>query len=93
MAKTATISDAEILEEVVSPENGRFTPEAARALLEIKFRPAAVKRIQLLLRKNNRGAISSEERMTLEKYLRIGKFIDLLHAKARYSLTLAEVPQ
>ena len=44
-----------------------------------------------MLRKNNRGTISGDERMILEKYLRVGYLIDLLQidllqAKARLSL-------
>jgi hypothetical protein len=86
MATSTTISDAEILEHVFSPVQGGFAPEAARALLELKFDKAATKRIRQLLQKNNRGALSAEERITLERFLRVGKFIDLLHAKARLSL-------
>ena len=47
---------------------------------------SATKRIKQLLQKNNRGTISAEERVTLDKFIRVGKFIDLLHAKARLSL-------
>jgi hypothetical protein len=36
-----------------------------------------------LPRKNNRGTISAEERVALERYLRVGRLLDLLHANAR----------
>jgi hypothetical protein len=39
-----------------------------------------------LLQKNNRGTITGEERVVLERYLRVGRFLDLLQAKARVSL-------
>lgn len=87
MVRTTTISVADILEHVVCPENGRLLPDAARAILELKFDGAATKRIRQLLHKNNRGTISAQERITLEKFLRVGKLIDLLQAKARLSLT------
>jgi hypothetical protein len=80
------LSDADILEHVVSPVKGGMDPDAARAILDLKFDKDATKRIRQLLQMNNRGAISAEERITLEKFLRFGKFIDLLQAKARLSL-------
>ncbi len=86
MTRATALSDAEILEHVVSPVQGGLAPDAARAILELAFDAGATKRIRQLLQKNNRGTISAEERITLEKFLRVGKFIDLLHAKARLSL-------
>jgi hypothetical protein len=86
MTRSTIISDAEILEHVVSPVKGGMDPEAARAILKLRFDAAAKKRIRQLLQKNNRGTISADERLVLEKYLRVGKFIDLVHAKARLSL-------
>jgi hypothetical protein len=86
MARSTAISDAEVLEHVVSPVKGGMHPDAARAILDLKFDKDATKRIRQLLQKNNRGTISADERVTLEKFLRVGKFIDLLHAKARLSL-------
>jgi hypothetical protein len=81
-----TITEADILTEVVAPAKADLTPEAARLLLRFKFNAAATKRVRQLLQKNNRGAISAEERLTLERYLRVGQFLDLLHAKAKLSL-------
>jgi hypothetical protein len=92
MVQTFAISEAEILEHVVSPITGDLTPEASRAILELKFDAAATKRIRQLLKKNNRGSITAEERIALERFLRVGKFIDLLQAKARVSLKKAEQP-
>ena len=89
MANSTTISDADILEHVVSPVKGRFVPDVARALLDLKFDRAATKQIRQLLQKNNRGTISAQDRITLEKFLRVGKLIDLLQAKARLSITEA----
>jgi hypothetical protein len=86
MARSTTVSDADILEHVVSPAKGGLDPSAARAFLELKFDEDATKRIRQLLDKNNRGTISTEDQITLERFLRVGKFIDLLHAKARLSL-------
>ena len=86
MTKSTLISDVDVLEHVVWPVKGDMAPDAARAILELKFDGAATKRIRHLLQRNNRGTISAEERVTLEKFIRVGKLIDILHAKARLSL-------
>lgn len=81
-----TLTEADILEKVVSPNVADLTPEAARSLLDFKFDSPTTKRIRQLLQKNNRGTISADERIILQKYLRVGQFLDLIHAKARLSL-------
>jgi hypothetical protein len=86
MASTPMITEAEILEDIVSPNEGGFTPDAANMILQMKFSKEKTKQIRQLLRKNNRGTISPGERTTLEKYLRVGQFIDLIQAKAMCSL-------
>ena len=86
MANSHTITEAHILEKVISPRAAAFSPGAARELLKLKFDARTSKRIRQLLRKNNRGTISARECAVLEKYLRVGQFLDLLHAKARLSL-------
>ena len=91
MANLTTFSDAAVLEHVVSPVTDGLAPDAARAILELKFDNGATKLIRRLLQKNNRGNISAVERVTLDKFLRVGKLIDLLHAKARLSLKEASV--
>jgi len=86
MAERAILTDADILTEIIMPDFPDLNPEAARAILALKFPPPAATRIRRLLRKNNQGTISAEERVALEKYLRVGQLLDLLHAKAKQSL-------
>lgn len=86
----ATVSEADILDEVLSRALADLHPDAARSLLGFKFGPKTIKQIQKLLQKNNRGTISAEERIALEKYLRVGQFLDLLHAKAKVVMREAE---
>jgi hypothetical protein len=93
MPKTPTVTEADILADVVAAEEGDLSPDAARSLLTLKFRKDATKHIRQLLQKNNRGTITAAERVTLEKYLRVGQFLDLLHAKARLSLKGAADPR
>jgi hypothetical protein len=80
------VTEADILAEVVAPTKGGLSPETARSLLAMKFRREATQRIRWLLRKNNRGTITADERVLLEKYVGVGRFLDLVQAKARLSL-------
>jgi hypothetical protein len=86
MGRTTPITERDILERVLSDGNGALSPEAAQSLLALKFPASDTRRIRALLRKNNAGTITAEERLALEEYLRVGQFLDLLHAKARVSL-------
>jgi len=43
-------------------------------------------RIRELLQKNSAGTITAAEKADLEKYMRVGQFLDLMQAKARLSL-------
>ena len=86
MRRTLAMTEADILEKVIAPQSGQLAPEAARVLLEFHFDRDTIQTIRKLLRANNRGTISAEDRLVLEKYLRIGQFLDLLHAKARWAL-------
>jgi hypothetical protein len=86
MPVTSPPSEAEIIEKVVAPRSGRFTAEAARAILALTFDRPTTSRIRRLLKKNNQGTISSDDQLALERYLRVGQLFDLLHAKARLSL-------
>ena len=80
-----TVSEADILEKVL-PKKASLSPELARFLLKSKFDTGTTRRIRQLLQKNQRGTISAEERLALERYLRVGQFLDLLHAHARLAL-------
>lgn len=86
MATAPPISEGDILERVLAAGDAPLPPDVARALLDLKFPPADTNRIRALLRKNGSGTIAAPERLALEKYLRVGQFLDLLHARARAAL-------
>jgi hypothetical protein len=90
MAEASTITEADILAEIVAPDQPGLSPESARSILELQFTDEADQRIRGLLKKNNDGTISEAERAVLDKYLRVGQFLDLLQAKARLSLQRSE---
>ncbi len=81
-----TITEADILAHVISPDQPGLPPESARAILELKFDQTALERMNDLAERNRAGALSEVERMEMEKYLRVGQFLNLLQAKARVSL-------
>jgi hypothetical protein len=82
------ITEADILAQVIAPDQSDLSPEAAKALLRLKFNRQATAQIRRLLAKNNKGIINAAERIALEKYLRVGQLLDLLRAKAQLSLRL-----
>lgn len=84
------MTEAEILKEIITPGRADMNPEAARSILALRFSRSATTRIRRLLQANNRGAITAAERVELERYLRVGQLVDLLHAKARLALATPE---
>ncbi len=91
MTKTTIPSELDILEEFVAPDKADGTVEGAREILRIKISASTQRKISRLLRLNNLGKISAEERLTLDRYVRMGTLIDLLQAKARNTLKKAGV--
>ena len=79
-------SEAEIWSRTIQPESGDLSPEAARALLQLKLRPADVERVNDLSAKAREGELTNEESRELESYLNVGRALELLKAKARLSL-------
>ena len=86
MSTSSTVTEADILAEIIAPDKPGLDPDAARAILGLQFNNRARERIRQLLDANNRGNISDAEYAELQKYLRVGQFIDLMQAKARLSL-------
>ena len=87
MSETATLdTESEILEQVIESDTAGMSPEAAQALLRFRFNTAAVARMNELAEKNRQGTIAPSERALLERYLRVGNFLNLIHAKARCAL-------
>ena len=83
MSTETTLTEADILTEVVEPNRPTLSPQLAEELLSLRFNDAATDRIRDLLQKNNAGKITPAEKSTLENYLRVGEFLDLMQAKAR----------
>jgi hypothetical protein len=76
------ITEADILAHVIAPDQPGLPPESARAILALKFDQAALERMNDLAEKNRADTLSEAERVEMEKYLRVGQFLNLLQAKA-----------
>jgi hypothetical protein len=83
------VTEAAILNDIISPGRPNLNPEAARSILALHFSRLTTARIKSLLRSNNQGRLSAAERIELERYLRVGQLLDLLQAKVRPTLAKA----
>lgn len=86
MSNIPSVTEADIMTKVIAPDRPGISEDVARSFLKLRFDGETRKEIRRFLEKNNRGTITADERLTLEKYLRVGQFLDLLQAKARLSL-------
>lgn len=79
-------NDAAILARIIHPEQDDLPAATAKTFLNIRFSRDDIARIEDLLARNRDDALTAAERADLESYLRVGSFLDLMHAKARRSL-------
>ena len=84
--QTPTSSEAAILSRVIQRSKLTLSLEAARVLLDLGFSEEDRKKMHELAVKNQQGKLSPEEERELDSYVRIGRFLDLLSAKAAKSL-------
>jgi hypothetical protein len=78
--------EASILGRVIKQEGRALSKSAARAMLTFHFPQSDLARMNELAAKNQEGKLSRVEQGELEAYLRIGRLLDLLSAKARLAL-------
>jgi hypothetical protein len=79
-------SQAAILARVIQPGRDDLSATAARAFLKFEFTPEDRERMHDLAVKNQAGTLTEGERDELLGYIRIGRFLDIITAKARLSL-------
>jgi hypothetical protein len=87
------ITEADILSEIIAPDEPTLPEASAREILTLRFNQQAIQRMNYLVEKNRRGELLAVERELLEKYQRVGNFLNLLQAKARLSLALPSYSQ
>ncbi|SRR5260370_25071835 len=83
------VTEAEVLNQLITDQQAGFSEEAARAILSLRFGPAAINRMNELAERNRQGTLSEADRGVLEKYLRVGHFLNIVQAKARVCLSPA----
>jgi uncharacterized protein YnzC (UPF0291/DUF896 family) len=90
LATETTVSDtseAAILGRLISPDNGDLRAEAAEALLAIRFDRRELDRMHELAVRNQEDRLTPKEKAEMENYRRVSFLLDLMHSKARRSLT------
>jgi hypothetical protein len=75
-----------ILESIIEPDEGSFSPEHARYVLSLSFPSKAQKRYLKLSEKAQQGFLSKAEEQLLDEYLNTNAFLTILKSKARVSL-------
>ena len=75
-----------ILSRVFRTDRGDLAPETARWLLGVDFDPDDRKRIAALYEKAREGTLSEQEDAELEDYGEVGRFLEILRARARATL-------
>jgi hypothetical protein len=78
--------ESAILSRIIAPEEGTLSPEAARSILAMGFGQKDLARMNRLASKARSGRLTAAEDDALESYLRVGRFVALVQAKARRSL-------
>jgi hypothetical protein len=81
------VPSARPLDRILDPVGRCFTPEVARALVELRTDPETLARIEQLADKCTEGQLSPAERAEYEAYVSALDFLSVLQAKARRLLT------
>ena len=84
-ATTIIGDEAAILKRLIRPRQ-KLAPAAARALLLLDFDESDRARMRELAHKNQADELTPKEEIELQSYLKVGLFLDLVRAKANFSL-------
>jgi hypothetical protein len=95
MPRAATVATSEmaILRRVIDPDEPFLSPEAARAILRLRFKASDRARMNRLAAKNRQGKLKADEEAALDNYIRVGQTLGILQSKARRSLKAAREPE
>ena len=78
-----TDTETDILQSVLEAESDSLTPEAARYVLTLQFKPQDHRRIEELAAKSNEGTLDPTERAELERFNRVRLLLVRLKSVAR----------
>lgn len=77
---------ASILEELIEPNKADLSPEAARSILQLDFRPEDHRQVKRLSAKPSAGTLTAQEQAQLDEYIRVADLLAILQSKARRTL-------
>jgi hypothetical protein len=80
MSVTFAEHESAIMERLV------ISRESAKAILSLRFGAQDERRMQDLVDRNNKGALTADEQEEMESYRRIGRLLAILQARARVML-------
>jgi hypothetical protein len=85
---STTLHDAEsaILERAITADNQAWSPEASRAILDFKLADADLRHADELAAKARAGSLTANEQESLDHYIRIGRLVEFMKARALLSL-------
>ena len=81
------MSTISYLDHFLEPVTEALTPEAARAIVELRADPELESRIEELRRKSNQGTLTPEEDAEYKEFVEALDVIAIIQAKARNALT------
>ena len=79
-------TEAAMLSRVIGNDEGHWPREAAELILQFSFPEADRARMNVLAAKARAGGLDPEEQRELDGYMRVGRFLELIKAKARLSV-------
>jgi hypothetical protein len=81
-----TAESTQIFRRVIEPDAGSLSPELARFVQSLDFRPDDHARYEALSAKAQEGSLTSEETDELDGYLHVDSLLTILRLKAERSL-------
>jgi uncharacterized protein YnzC (UPF0291/DUF896 family) len=93
MSITANSIESDIWERAIAEDNDGWSPDAARAILVFRLAEGDLQRADELAARARSGSLTAEEEEELEAYLRAGRLVELMKAKALLSLKKTTAPE
>ncbi|OWK43583.1 hypothetical protein [Fimbriiglobus ruber] len=92
MASTTAARNYEVLDQFLNPLRDALTPEAAKAIVELRADATTQARIEDLAYRHHEGQLTSEELAEYEALVNGANLIAVLQAKARSVLNRRQAP-
>jgi hypothetical protein len=80
------VAQSALLDRIIEPQRGGFSPEHARYILSLDFSPDDQASFAILSEKAQSGTLSEREQSELDDLLAVNALLTILQAKARISL-------